>query len=297
MDLMHRSSMKIALVTDRERPDLTPDDRLLLPALRKRGVDVSAEPWDSKTADWGGFDLCILRSCWDYHLRVSEFLRWLEHLEKQNVGTMNPIPTVRWNYDKRYLKDLEKQGIPIVPTFIPNGEDSVTLKGIMSAQGWDDVVLKPRVSAGAYRTHRVGWNDVDAFEQEFHTITRESGVLVQTFVPEIQSAGEWSFLFFDREFSHAVLKMPVEGEYRSQELYGGSSLSAIPSPMQVQQAARVIEAVPDDLLFARVDMIEVDGRMLLGELEVIEPSLFFMCDPDSPHRFVEKLIRYLQDKT
>jgi glutathione synthase/RimK-type ligase-like ATP-grasp enzyme len=283
---------RIALVTDQEWHDLSADDRVLLPVLRHVGYEVSAVPWDSDV-DWEAFDLCILRSCWDYHLRINEFLRWLDRLEERRVNIMNPISTVRWNHDKRYLKDLENRGIPIVPTFLPNGEVATSLKEIMTANGWNDVIFKPCVSAAAYRTHRVRLNEADAFDGEFAAIRNDGGLLVQKFMPEIQFTGEWSFVFFDRSFSHAVLKKPAAGEFRSQDLYGGTSLSAIPEQAQVRHAGRVLDAIPGDLLYARVDMIEVDGRMLLGELEVIEPSLFFTDDADSPERFVQCLSRYI----
>ena len=101
--------------------------------------------------------------------------------------------------------------------------------------------------------------------------------------------GEWSFIFFGREFSHAVLKKPGDGEFRTQEAFGGVVLKATPTAAQIRQAERVVGSVDGDLLYARVDMVEVEGRLLLGELELIEPFLFFGCDSGSPLRFVRAL--------
>lgn len=118
-----------------------------------------------------------------------------------------------------------------------------------------------------------------------------SGALVQPFMREIQESGEWSFVFFDRKFSHAVLKKPADGEYRSQESFGGSTTQATASAFQVQAAANVVASVDGDLLYGRVDMIQVDRQSLLVELELIEPFLFFASDPGSTSRFAHALAR------
>jgi len=63
-----------------------------------------------------------------------------------------------------------------------------------------------------------------------------------------------------------------------------------PEQSRIEQARRVLGAIDDDLLYARIDMIESDGRMLLVEMELIEPTLYFISDPASPVAFVEKVI-------
>ncbi len=122
-----------ALVTDCNHPHLTDDDRLLVPVLHEMGVEASAVQWDSKSTDWESFDACVIRSCWDYHLRINEFLQWLRHLESHRVSIWNPIETVRWNHHKRYLKDLERRGVPIVPTYLVGEQSDVALRDIVGA--------------------------------------------------------------------------------------------------------------------------------------------------------------------
>ena len=285
------SRRTIALITDQESRDLTLDDQLLVPALYEQGFAVTAVQWDSKSTDWESFDLCILRSCWDYHVRIKEFLLWLQRLSERQVRISNPIPIVQWNYHKRYLKDLERRGIPIVPTHVVEKAEVSDLKTILHLYGWDEVIVKPCVSASSYRTHRVSWDEAELYHSEFDGIVRESGGLVQPFVPEVQSSGEWSFIFFDRNFSHAVLKQPKDGEYRSQESFGGLIVDAHPTDAQIQAAAKIVASVDGDLLYARVDMIQVNGRLLLAELELIEPSLFFKNDPHSALRFARAVSR------
>lgn len=282
---------RIALITDQDNLELTPDDQLLVPILRKEGFVVSAERWDSATTDWNSFDLCILRSCWDYHVRIVEFVNWLGHLEERHVKVLNPIPAIRWNHHKRYLKDLERRGVPIVPTYIVGENGATDLGKILHKCGWDEVVIKPCISASAYRTHRVCLHEADSYQGEFDSITQESGALVQPFIREVQTLGEWSFMFFNREFSHAVLKRPRDGEYRSQELFAGIITNERPTEDQIREATKVLDAIGGDLLYARVDMIQVNGQLLLGELELIEPSLFFKHDSGAALRFVSNLSR------
>ena len=279
---------KIALVTDREH-GLTPDDGLLLTTLQEEEFDVSVEQWDSEGTDWKQFDLCVLRSCWDYHVRIGEFLQWLTRLEGRGVNTMNPIQTVRWNHDKLYLKELERRGVPIVPTRVVDKPGEACLGEVMDSCGWETVVFKPCISASGYRTHKVLRSEADVYQSEFNAVTQQSGALIQPFLKEVQSVGEWSFVFFGRTFSHAVIKKPGDGEFRTQEAFGGSVVKAIPTDEQFHQAERAVGSVDGDLLYVRVDMVEVNGKLLLGELELIEPFLFFGSDHDSPMRFARAL--------
>ena len=69
-------------------------------------------------------------------------------------------------------------------------------------------------------------------------------MLVQPFLPEIQSGGELSLLFFDGVFSHAVRKLPRPGDYRVQFQFGGSNENVDVSDELVAQARICIEHAP-----------------------------------------------------
>ena len=276
---------------------LTPDDGVLVPVLQGRGFDVCVERWDAEETDWRRFDHCILRSCWDYHLRAGEFLGWLNALDQKHVGLSNPISLVRWNHHKSYLKDLERRGVPIVPTLLVSQPGATSLEGVFRAEGWDDIVFKPCISASGYRTYRVNRARAADYEDEFEALVRDSGALVQPFLAEVQASGEYSFVFFGREFSHAVLKNPGDGEFRTQEAFGGVWTAVCPTERQIGEAAMVLDVVDGPLLYARVDMVEVNGRLLLGELELIEPFLFFGADGGAAARFVNELVRLLSSSS
>jgi hypothetical protein len=102
--------MHVALVTYTGLPQLAADDRLLQRALRERGHRADAVVWDDPTVEWGHYDLIVIRSCWDYHLRPDAFLTWISHLEGLGALLGNPPSLLRWNLDKRYLLDLIARG-------------------------------------------------------------------------------------------------------------------------------------------------------------------------------------------
>ena len=45
-----------------------------------------------------------------------EFLAWVDGLAAAGVPVVNAPAHLRWNLDKRYLRDLEAAGVPTVPT-------------------------------------------------------------------------------------------------------------------------------------------------------------------------------------
>nr|WP_240901983.1 hypothetical protein [Wenzhouxiangella sp. XN24] len=190
-----------------------------------------------------------------------------------------------WNYDKRYLQDLEAAGVPLVPTiFIQRGEKA-DIAALARARGWDEIVVKPTISGGAYRTHRFRVDDAASYQQEIDETLAGRGVLVQPFLPEILSGGELSLLFFDGVFSHAVCKRPKPGDYRVQFQFGGTTERVEVEPALVAQARACVLAAPSRPVYARVDGVVKDGRFLLMELEVFEPLMFLGHDAAAPGRF------------
>jgi glutathione synthase/RimK-type ligase-like ATP-grasp enzyme len=282
------TAARIAFAVSNEFPDLTDDDKLAADALRRRGCVVNAALWDQPRA-WSDYEAVVIRSCWDYHHRLDDFKAWLGALEAQGVMIWNPAEVMRWNMDKAYLSDLQDQGAPVLPSvWLPQGARA-DLAHILTEKNWQQAVMKPTVSAAADNTHSIAANDAMEAQPAFEQLLRQGGVIVQQFAPEIQTQGEWSFLFFGGKFSHAVLKQPKSGDFRVQRNYGGTVKSAQPSPVLIEQAGRILNYVESDLLYARVDVIERDGELLLMELELVEPHLFFEQDPDAPQRFATAL--------
>lgn len=282
---------KIALATSNEYSELAPDDRQLLDKLLFCGVDVEPIVWDSKGVPWNQYDAVFIRSCWDYHLKYEQFFQWIEMLQGEGVGIFNPPEILQKNYNKAYLKSLGEKGIPVVPTAWLDQGTSHRLNDILAANNWQQAVVKPVISASAHETWLTSLQKAEQDQYKLEEMLRKhAGVMVQKFVEEVKTNGEWAFIFFEGEFSHGVLKMPKEGEFRTQERFGVQFINRRPSNKLIEQAQKVIEALEERTLYSRVDGIEVDGALVLMELELIEPSLFLDKHPRAASRFADAII-------
>ncbi|HMI58328.1 MAG TPA: hypothetical protein VK511_09780 [Gemmatimonadaceae bacterium] len=297
------SNSRVALITYSGVPAITTDDRLLRDALVARGAEVDARPWDAR-ADWSSYHRMVLRSCWNFHHRPQEFLLWVDEVKEQYDGSLRNAPAlVRWSVDKRYLQDLDANGVAIVPTIwvkAGDGEEVPNLDALIAAQGWTGgAVVKPTISATAHETWRVAADDGSSHQTRFEALLAKSssGVMVQPFLPEIQDDGEWSLIFLGGEFSHAVVKRPAEGDFRVQHDFGGTVERREPSDSLIRDARAVLQAAAratntefEEILYARVDGIVRNAGLLLMELEVIEPVLFFSHAPGAAARMAELIV-------
>ena len=265
--------MKIALLTCRNRPDIYEKEQKLALEINKE-LDVTVEIWNDPSVDWASFDCLIFRTVWDYFEYPKEFAEWLNRIEHLNIRTLNPLSIIKRNQHKFYLKDLQNQGVDIIPTvFIPRntGLDLSFLK----ENNWEKAVIKPAISAGSYMTTLFSQSEISTIETEYAPIALERDLLVQPFMPEIQEMGEISMLFFQGKYSHAVLKKPKGEDFRVQSQFGGQYQAYFPHDSVIKTAENVIKTFGGDLLYARVDGILKDGQFLLMELELIEPDLYF----------------------
>ncbi|HEU5358038.1 MAG TPA: hypothetical protein VFU45_02870 [Gemmatimonadales bacterium] len=278
---------RIAFVTSQALHDLTPSDRLAAAALRARGADVVPAVWTDPTVRWEGFDRVVVRSPWDYFAHQDRFLDWFDTLDCAGVPVENPTSILRWNLDKIYLRELD---IPVVATEWVAQAGTLDLPAILRRRDWRRAVIKPTISAGGHDTWTVDAGNAAAIGERMAPVLGRCGLMIQPFVEQVRTRGEISFLFFRKEFSHAVLKKPKAGEFRVQVEYGGSAEAFTPSPALVTQAERVVRAVKGDLLYARVDGVDVDGEFQLMELEVLEPDLFLGHSPRAPERFAEAVL-------
>ena len=287
---MRGEARLFALATSEKVPDLTDDDRLLVDALAASGVRSEPAIWNHDALNWEKYSAVVIRSTWDYHLRLDEFLAWLDRLESLDLKVFNSPALVRWNAEKGYLRDLADRGVAIVPTrWVERGERT-SLADILRETEWREVVVKPSVSASAHQTWRMSADDAGAREEEFASMVENGRVLVQPFLEAIQTEGEWSLLFYGGEYSHSVLKRPRQDDFRVQSTHGGTADVMEPSSDIVAQAHGVLEAAGQVSHYARVDGCVVDGRFVLMELELIEPDLFLRAHPAAPKRLAAALL-------
>lgn len=283
----------VALVTCEEHARLYVDDLLLVSALDELGVRAEPAVWSRADVDWRSFDALVVRSPWDYFQRVDEFREWLDARIDAGARLINSGEILAWNFDKRYLRDLAAEGVELVPTVCIARGEQPDIPALARARGWDEVVVKPTISGGAYRTVRFRLEDHARNAADIAETLRDRGVLLQPYLPEIATAGELSLLFFDGVFSHAVRKVPKAGDWRVQFQFGGTDEDVEVTPELVAQARTCLDHAPGLPVYARVDGVVKDGKFLLMELEVFEPLMFLARHREAPMRFARAIRREL----
>ncbi len=290
---------KCAFLTMGDIGGLKCDDPMVYGPLADKGWQVNTLSWHGTGTDWQAYDAVVIRSTWDYQCHLEAFSNLLETIDAAGVRLENKIDLVKWNMNKSYLRDLEKKGISIVPTLWGRGLDVDQFPGFFrEVRAWDtgskDLVIKPRVSASAKDTFLISAN---ADEDTFHGVAsrfENREWMVQPFMESVVAEGEFSLFYFGGQLSHTILKQPKENDFRVQEEYGGQNrLIETPEKKLQARADQVISALSSIPLYARVDMVRFHQDFYLMELELIEPSLFFSMDPNSPERFAMAFDRYL----
>ena len=282
---------RFCFVTCRTWPEISESDRLVQGALEAQGATVEARAWNAPDAVWDGFDAIVLRSNWDYHFEPDAFVGWLDRLERSGARVFNPPALVRWNLTKAYLLELGRAGVPTVATVILEDESRAGLEAVMAARGWSRVVMKPVISASAHDTRLVSAATLDEAAAALASGAMRRPVLIQPFVEEIQTRGEWSLIFIETEMTHAVLKRPAAGEFRVQPRLGGTVETPEPADAVRTVARAALAALPAPPLYARIDGVETAAGFRIMEVEVNEPGLFFPHAPAAAQRFAEALLR------
>jgi glutathione synthase/RimK-type ligase-like ATP-grasp enzyme len=262
---------RIAIATCSGYAGLKGDDDLLLRALRGRGAEAVSVAWDEKGIDWGGFDLCLIRSTWDYHEKYAEFLAWTRQVGAA-TALRNPAEVVAWNSDKTYLRELAKQGVRTVPTAWVERGSEVDLEAILAERRWDEAVVKPVVDLGARNLQRVRRGEGSG---ALAAVLQRHDAMVQPFLPSLEAQGETSLIFIAGDLSHAVRKRPAPGDFRVQSIWGGTASRIEPEAAQSELAEQALALLDEPPLYARVDLVAgLDGKPCLIELELIEPNLY-----------------------
>lgn len=285
--------MTIALLTCEKLPSLTITDQELIPELLKHNISAKAVIWDDKNVDWTSFDYLIFRNTWDYFEKETEFNLWLHQIEKLGVKTLNSIEIIQQNKHKFYLRELEKKGIPIIPTIFIDKTNNLNLSEIIPKK-WKKVVIKPAFSGGAYLTSAFEISEIASINNKYKVIALEKELLLQEFIPEIKTLGETSFIFFNKKFSHCINKKPVDGDFRVQVQFGGKYAAIQPSLSLIEKAQKVIDVFESDLLYARVDGIVIGEELYLMEIECIEPDLYFEYSQGSIQNFVTSVLELIK---
>lgn len=284
------SAPRIAIATCAGYADLKVDDDLLREALRERGAEAVSVVWDEEGVDWSGFDLCLVRSTWDYHEKYPEFLAWTRRVEAA-TALRNPAELIAWSSDKAYLRELAEAGVPTVPTLWVERGSELDLGGEMAARDWEEAVVKPAVDLGAKNLHRVR---AGGAQEALAAVLARQEAMVQPFLPSLEAEGELSLIYLEGSFSHAVRKRPATGDFRVQSIWGGTMAPAQPEASHVELAERALAQLDEPPLYARVDLVkDLEGNPALIELELIEPNLYLSTAPTAAARLANAAVAQL----
>lgn len=276
---------RIALVTGAEMAKPDPETHYLVAALAQLGVAADIVPWDAPV-DWATWPLVVVRTPWDYFRRLPEFLVWAERTRRL-ARFVNPYEVIDWNSHKQYLRGLAEAGIATVPTlWLDHG--CLDARARLAARGWGEVVVKPAVSIGAIGALRAAALDPACLEH-LDRLVAEGDVMVQPFVASVAEAGEVSLVYFGGRFSHAIRKQPAPGDFRVQDMYGGTVHPHQPTAAELAVADAVLARTPAPTTYARIDLVEFDGAPALMEAELIEPELFLGATPEAAMNFARVL--------
>ena len=276
------SKFDFTFVTYKDLPELDPDDRLALDFLKKEGFKCNYADWRDSGIDWSEAGFCVLRSTWDYHLYYEEFLKFCRDRKDQLV---NECSLVEWNADKVYLLELEQKGIEIVPTIM-------ALKGApleeLPPPEWKTVIVKPTIGLATYGVKKFSLpKHIDEYRVHMRNLCQKGAVLIQKFMPNVLEYGERSLMYFNGEFSHCARKSAFQA---LAEAGGAGETSVTASTLEVAFGHKVLNTLVREPVYARVDIVpNDDGKPLLMELELVEPSLFLGFDNEAPSRFAEAL--------
>lgn len=293
------AQIHVALATTPGLPPMDQDEPHVAAALAARGVEATEAPWRDAAVDWAAFDAVVIRSTWDYTEDVDGFLAWARRVEAAGTPLHNSAEVVRWNTHKGYLIELEERGAPIVPTAWLGQGDEVELAAVARARGWDGVVAKPAIGAGAEGLLVVEpGGDPAAHQTAFDELLATGDAMVQPYVRSVRDQGELSVVVLDGSVSHAVRKTPSGGEVRTQIEFGAAYTAEEPDADAAGLAEWLVEVTGHDLLYARVDLLAADdGSWLLGELELVEPALLLAWSDRGADRLADAIVRRLDAHT
>jgi glutathione synthase/RimK-type ligase-like ATP-grasp enzyme len=274
-------------------PDGEPGGDLLVTALAERDVDARWVCWDDPVVDWAGADLVAVRATWDYARRHADFLAWT-HAVERDTAMLNGAEVFAWNSDKSYLVAVADR-VPVVPTVLVDHADLV--QGLRTALGrYGNVVMKPRVGAGGVGVVRAGRID----DHNLAGLTSGPWV-VQPLVESVRTRGETSVFVLDGRAVSQVDKLPGADEIRVHEWYGGVStpveLAAEPAAVAVAAMDAAADLLGTTLDYGRVDLMEYDGRLVVCEIELIEPGLYLDVFPGNAEHFADLVAARLGART
>ena len=257
------------------------EDSLVMDACRLCGLKVTRKAWDDPYTDWSITKAVLFRSTWDYFDRFDTFSPWLNEISLK-TKLFNSKALILWNIDKHYLSTLAEYGVAIPKTIFIKRGSKRQLKDIFYSLDWSKAVLKPCISGAGRHTYLIEGSSVISYESIFKILISQEEMMLQEFQENIMAQGEISMMVFNGKFTHAVLKKAKPGDFRVQDDFGGTVHNYTPSIKEIEFALKAVKACNELPLYARVDIFyDNNNQLALGELELIEPELWFRLNPNA----------------
>ena len=267
----------------------------LRPTFAAHGMKLDVLNWRDAPDVAGEYDAILPLLVWDYfESNQAEFLKAMAQI-CQKTELLNSFDIIQWNSNKAYLEDLEGQGVQTIPSRRVERISEKEIERAFEKFGCEQLVIKPDVGGGAWR--QVLYKRGAPYPNKAQL--PPAGTLIQPFLKSVVTEGEYSFLYFGGTFSHGLVKRPKDGDYRVQSTYGGREEKYEPTQQERAQARAVFDMLDFTPLYARVDLLRADdGRLLLIELELIEPYLYldFAEGAGADNKGAQKLARVLARK-
>ena len=278
-----KKTAMLAITTCQTYPDPPPNLLPLAQILTRNGIPARFDAWQNRPSEPFVLPLCA----WDYAASPAEFAQWIRNAAESGQQFANPPEIMLWNMNKTYLCDLAERGADVIPS-VHTSSESENIRRAMRENGWREAVVKPAIGQSGGGVVRV--REGEAFEIG----NAPQGIVVQPYIRDIETAGETSLVFFGGTFSHAVRRQPPQGEWRANSAYGVAILPERPSETIIAAARSVLDLLPGIPAYARADGTIVGDKLLLNELELIEPALYLHTAEGAAERFAEVLTAWIE---
>ena len=272
------------------------EDSILLKELEKCNLKVIKKDWSDNKFDWKQTRYAIFRTTWDYSDKFDTFIKWFEKTKRETLF-INSKEIILWNLNKSYLQELSKKGINIAKTIFVEEKQKITLEDLFKNSQFNEAIIKPSVSGAARDTFKITKKNHKKFESNFQKLIKKESFLFQEFLKDIQIFGEISIILIDGEYTHAVRKIAKKGDFRVQDDHGGTVEVYNPVKEEIEFAKLCVSKCPSQPIYARVDLIYDNKKNIsLGELELIEPELWFRNNAKSAKLLAKKISNLVSSK-
>ena len=272
------------------------EDNILLKELEKCNLKVIKKDWSDNKFDWKQTRYAIFRTTWDYFDKFDTFIKWFEKTKRETLF-INSEEIILWNLNKSYLQELSKKGINIAKTIFVEEKQKITLEDLFKKNQFNEAIIKPSVSGAARDTFKITKKNHKKFENNFQKLIKKESFLFQEFLKDIQIFGEISIILIDGEYTHAVRKIAKKGDFRVQDDHGGTVEVYNPVKEEIEFAKLCVSKCPSQPIYARVDLIYDNKKNIsLGELELIEPELWFRNNAKSAKLLAKKISNLVSSK-